>query len=227
MRCATRFICSVLSVVVVALGLSGVGALTQSANATTATVPSAPLQVYVANEASTSRVVTWSAPVSDGGETITDYEIEYREVGSLTWVAVPHQPSASTSILIGNLSNAATYVARVRAINSEGFGPWNITGSRIDGGGAFACAVVDDGTMRIQAVRPLRKPLHEKVLGLLQQEFTSFLARASPTRDRLLRRHRLLGGTWHGSLLRHVGQRSDAVLVGHGSRESRSFIRFF
>jgi hypothetical protein len=148
LRSTMRFVVSVLTIAVAALGLTGVGALTQSANATTATVPSAPLQVYVSNAASTSRVVTWTAPVSDGGAAISDYTIETREVGTLTWVPVSHAPASSTSIEVSSLSTTATYVARVRAINSEGFGPWNITGSRIDGGREFACAVVSDGTVQ-------------------------------------------------------------------------------
>jgi alpha-tubulin suppressor-like RCC1 family protein len=92
--------------------------------------------------------VTWTAPLSDGGAAISDYTIETREVGTLTWVPVSHNASTSTTIQVSNLSTTATYVARVRAINSEGFGPWNITGSRIDGGREFACAVVDDGTIQ-------------------------------------------------------------------------------
>ena len=74
---------------------------------------------------------------------------------------------------------------------------------------------------RIQTVRPLREPLHEQVLGLLQKEFACLLTRAPATRDRLIHLRWLLRAAWHAGLIRHwssvVMQPGEvANLVNHG-----------
>ena len=59
----------------------------------------------------------WTAPASDGGQSITDYE--YEQGGSGTWISTG---STATSYTIRNLTNGQPYRFRVRAVNRVGAG---------------------------------------------------------------------------------------------------------
>jgi hypothetical protein len=62
-----------------------------------ATIPSRPLHVVTSNATLASLDVSWDVPVSHGGLAITDYTIEFRKVGALSWTAVSHAASTGTS----------------------------------------------------------------------------------------------------------------------------------
>lgn len=66
-------------------------------------------------------VITWDAP-ADGGSPITDYLVEYRQVGSGSWLELVDAVSFATSRTIGSLSVGTEYESQIYAINDEGTG---------------------------------------------------------------------------------------------------------
>ena len=72
--------------------------------------------------------VDWSAP-SDGGSSITHYDLQYREGTSGDWTLV--EDITLTSYTITGLTNGTTYQVQVRAANSVGDGDWSeiVTGT--------------------------------------------------------------------------------------------------
>ena len=91
-------------------------ASTASASVTPATVPGAPTGLIAT--VSDQRVdLIWTAPASNGGQSITDYE--YEQGGSGTWISTG---GTATSYMVRNLTNGQPYRFRVRAVNSVGAG---------------------------------------------------------------------------------------------------------
>ena len=91
-------------------------ASTASASVTPATVPGAPTGLSAT--VSDQRVdLIWTAPASNGGQSITDYE--YEQGGSGTWISTG---GTATSYMVHNLTNGQPYRFRVRALNSVGAG---------------------------------------------------------------------------------------------------------
>ena len=91
-------------------------ASTASASVTPATVPGAPTGLSAT--VSDQRVdLIWTAPTSNGGQSITDYE--YEQGGSGTWISTG---GTATSYMVHNLTNGQPYRFRVRAVNSVGAG---------------------------------------------------------------------------------------------------------
>ena len=72
--------------------------------------------------------VDWSAP-SDGGSSITHYDLQYRAGTSGDWTLV--EDITLTSYTITGLTNGTTYQVQVRAANSVGDGDWSaiVTGT--------------------------------------------------------------------------------------------------
>ena len=91
-------------------------ASTASASVTPATVPGAPtgLSATVSDQMVD---LIWTAPTSNGGQSITDYE--YEQGGSGIWISTG---GTATSYMVRNLTNGQPYRFRVRALNSVGAG---------------------------------------------------------------------------------------------------------
>ena len=89
--------------------------------------PSAPqnLTVTVGNQMLT---LAWTAPMYDGGASITDYE--YEMDGSGTWVSAGLDETEAVT----GLRNGQSYAFRVRAVNSEGAGEPSASMSGIPAG---------------------------------------------------------------------------------------------
>ena len=85
--------------------------------------PSAPSAPVLSFLSSTSLFVNWSEPDTTG-PAVTDYEVEYRNKGNLTFLNWSHD-DASTSTAITGLSENTDYEVRVRARNDEGIGDWS------------------------------------------------------------------------------------------------------
>jgi titin len=66
--------------------------------------------------------LSWSAPAANGGSTVNDYVVQYREISSGTWLTLAHPASTATSAEVSGLTNGATYVFRVAAVTSFGQG---------------------------------------------------------------------------------------------------------
>ena len=97
------------------------------AQATTeATVPGAPtgLRAVPGGVRGTDQIVlSWSAPVDDGGSPITGYRIERSSNRNAGWIIhVASTGSAAITYTDRNLSPATTWFYRVSAINSQGTG---------------------------------------------------------------------------------------------------------
>ena len=93
---------------------------------TDVTVPGAPtgLRAVPGGVRGTDRIVlTWSAPVDNGGSAITGYRIEWR-TGNSDWrILVPGPTGTGTTYEHAGLLPATTRSYRVYAINSKGTGP--------------------------------------------------------------------------------------------------------
>ncbi|QQS22775.1 fibronectin type III domain-containing protein [bacterium] len=75
-----------------------------------------------ANPSSTSVALSWTAPVSNGGSSITDYIIEYKESAASTWSTFNDGTSTTASATVTGLSSGTAYNFRVKAANSNGAG---------------------------------------------------------------------------------------------------------
>jgi large repetitive protein len=103
---------------------NGAGGTPSTVSATPGSTPSAPLSVTTANVAGEISV-SWSAPASNGGYSITDYEVQHSSDAGNTWSSLTRAPSSSTSATLTGLTAGATYVVRVAAINALGAGPYS------------------------------------------------------------------------------------------------------
>jgi titin len=103
---------------------NGAGGTPSTVSATPGSTPSAPLSVTTANVAGEISV-SWSAPASNGGYSITDYEVQHSSDAGNTWSSLARAPSSSTSGTLTGLTAGATYVVRVAAINALGAGPYS------------------------------------------------------------------------------------------------------
>ena len=102
-----------------------------------ATVPGAPtVDPLIAGE--TWLGVTWTAPASDGGSSVTGYGLRYiktseDETVDANWTEVPNVWLASSggdlAYVLHDLENDMGYDVQVRAVNSQGAGAWSTTQS--------------------------------------------------------------------------------------------------
>jgi hypothetical protein len=91
--------------------------------ASSPTVPTAPTITGI-TPGNTQLAVAFTAPLSDGGAAITNYE--YSTDGGGTWT--PHTPLVTTTpIVITGLVNGTTYPVQIRAVNSAGSGAASAT----------------------------------------------------------------------------------------------------
>ena len=87
-----------------------------SPSVTPATVPGAPANLGVTG-GDQQVMLSWTAPASNGGDSITGYE--YEQGGSGTWISTG---GTATTYTVFNLTNGQPYRFRVRALNSVGAG---------------------------------------------------------------------------------------------------------
>ena len=90
---------------------------------TQAGVPDQVTGVYLVRGRATWITIAWSQPNSNG-QSITDYDIQYRRVDRSTWISYAHT-GTSREITIRALVSQTSYKVRVRAENSLGEGPWS------------------------------------------------------------------------------------------------------
>lgn len=88
-----------------------------------ATVPGVPMNL--AAVAGNGRVfLRWSAPLSNGGGTISGYVVQYSTDRGSSWTNASTTPAGVTSASITGLTNRTTYVFRVAAVNRVGTGAY-------------------------------------------------------------------------------------------------------
>lgn len=83
--------------------------------------PQGPLETSDMTE--TTVTLTWKPPKSDGGQPITAYIIERRDLKRTTWTPVEKIKPEITSYTVQNLTTGVDYHFRVMAENSEGVSP--------------------------------------------------------------------------------------------------------
>ncbi len=101
--------------------------------------PCAPGKPNVSSMSTSSLKVSWSAPGTPSGTSITGYDLEYREVdGGGNWIPVS-VTGTGLSHTIENLTEGTDYEVRLRARNDgSGFGEWSQPGT----GGPGAAAPI-------------------------------------------------------------------------------------
>ena len=87
-------------------------------------VPGVP--VVTATPANTQIGLSWTAAASNGSD-VTDYTIQYREVGAGSWTTLNDGVSTNTFANIVGLTNGTTYEIRVAATNAAGTGAYSAT----------------------------------------------------------------------------------------------------
>lgn len=102
------------SVRIRAVNYVGSGAQSNAVSATPATTPSAPTITSITS-GDQQLTVNFTAPISDGGSAITNYEYSTNGGTSFT----PFSPADTTSpVVITGLTNGTSYSVRIRAVNS-------------------------------------------------------------------------------------------------------------
>jgi len=72
--------------------------------------------------------LTWAAPASAGGSTVSDYGVEYSIDNGITWTTVADGVSTNTTATVNGLVNGTSYLFRVRAITEFGPGAAAVSG---------------------------------------------------------------------------------------------------
>ena len=109
---------------------SGNVAITVAGIATTpvtsdnSTVPGTPRDLVVSRGGNGALTVSWQAPSSDGGLTLTGYVVQWKEAGNIWDVPadVSEETTTATTHTVTGLTNGVSYTVRVLATNQMGSG---------------------------------------------------------------------------------------------------------
>ena len=124
-----------------------------SASVIPATVPGAPTNIGVTG-GDQEVELSWTAPASNGGDTIIGYE--YEQSGTGTWISTG---GTDTTYTVFNLTNGQPYRFRVRALNSVGAGAEsapsaNVTPATEPGAPRDLSATVSDRRVELRWTAP-------------------------------------------------------------------------
>ncbi len=105
--------------------------------------PAAPTVTIHSTSPETKLDVSWTAPDMTGKPAISDYDVQYRQVGAANWTDAWHS-GTGTSLTLSGLTAGKTYEVQVRATNDEGAGPWSDSGSAITDGDAITRNIAEN-----------------------------------------------------------------------------------
>jgi RHS repeat-associated protein len=106
---------------VAAINVAGTSAYATSGSITPRTVPGAPTALDV-TPGSGQVALSWTAPASHGGSTVTDYEVQTKPSAGGAWTTFADGVSTATSVTVTGLANGTSYDVRVAAVNGAGTG---------------------------------------------------------------------------------------------------------
>jgi len=90
--------------------------------------PEVPTNLNILGTKVDSFNLNWSAPSSDGGSAITDFNVEASRDGGQSWQSLKNGVSTSTSLTVTGAAPGTTYLVRVAAVNAVGQSEY-LTGS--------------------------------------------------------------------------------------------------
>ena len=130
-----------------AINANGTGDASNVDDATTLAVPGAPTGLTATADGSTAIDLSWDAPSSDGGASISGYRIAVSPNGTSSWTELVANTGNTTTIYSHTgLDAGTTRHYRVWAINSVGIGAGsNVDDATTDDAAATAPAIVTDG----------------------------------------------------------------------------------
>jgi titin len=106
-----------------AINARGAGPASSVVSATTvAAAPSAPGSVKATIISSSGAALSWKKPTDTGGARVTNYKVETSRDNGNSWQVVRKKVSTSTKLTLSGLFAGTTYIVRVSAKNSAGFG---------------------------------------------------------------------------------------------------------
>jgi len=109
----------------------GTGLYSANSSAVTpATTPGSPTAV-VGVRGNGQVQLSWTAPASNGGLSLTDYTIQYSSNSGSSWQTFTDAVSAATSATVAGLTNGTGYLFRVASVNDVGTGSSTATSSSI------------------------------------------------------------------------------------------------
>ena len=89
-----------------------------------------------------SALVTWEAPTSDGGASVTAYQVDYSSDTGITWTTTA--TDATLSHAVEGLTAGSEYVFRVSATNSVGTGDASVASLTVAVGHSITVGYGDD-----------------------------------------------------------------------------------
>ena len=87
-------------------------------------LPTQPRSLAAGTPTATTMPLTWSVPTSDGGESITDYVVQFKLSTASVWTTFADGVSPSTGATVTGLTASTSYDFRVAAVNSVGQGAY-------------------------------------------------------------------------------------------------------
>ena len=110
---------------VAAVNAVGTSTYSSSVSKIAATTAGAPTALTRGTKTATTQALTWTAPASNGGSAVTDYVVQYRVIGSSTWLTFADGTSTAASATVTGLTDATDYEYQVAATNGAGTGSYS------------------------------------------------------------------------------------------------------
>lgn len=117
----------------------------------------APTSVVAASLSGGRAEVTWLAPASDGGVSISTYVVQYSSNEGTSWSTATCQVTGTSCVVTG-LTNGTSYVFEVAATNAAGTGPYSALSSPVTPAGVAVVKLVSKkiALASTAAVLPIR-----------------------------------------------------------------------